>query len=41
MFILTRLDIEAKGTRSIVRKFISKQSEYVYNKEFNDPSEAK
>ncbi len=38
---LKKLDIEAKRTRSIVRKFISKRSEYVYIKEFNDRSEAK
>jgi hypothetical protein len=34
-------DIEAKRTRSIVRKFISKQSEQVYIKEFKYRSEAK
>jgi hypothetical protein len=28
-------DIEAKRTRSIVRKFISKRSEHVFIKEFN------
>ncbi len=33
-------DIEAKRTRSIVRKLISKQSELVYIKEFNYRSEA-
>jgi hypothetical protein len=38
---IKKLDIEAKRTRWIVRKFISKQSEYVYIKEFNDRSEAK
>jgi hypothetical protein len=38
---LKKLDIEAKRTRSIVRKFISKRSEYIYIKEFNDRSEAK
>jgi hypothetical protein len=42
MFIFKKkLDMEAKRTRSIVRKFISKQNEYVYIKEFNDRSEAK
>ena len=34
-------DIEAKRTRSIVRKLISKRSELVYIKEFNYRSEAK
>ncbi len=34
-------DIEAKQTRSIVRKLISKRSELVYIKEFNYRSEAK
>ncbi len=33
-------DIEAKRTRSIVRKFISKRSEHVYIKEFKNRSEA-
>jgi hypothetical protein len=33
-------DIEAKRTPSIVRKFILKQSEHVYIKEFKNPSEA-
>ncbi len=33
-------DIEAKRTRSIVRKLISKRSELVYIKEFNYRSEA-
>ncbi len=33
--------IEAKRTRSIVRKLISKRSELVYIKEFNHRSEAK
>ena len=30
MFILKNLKLEAKRTRSIVRKFISKRSEHVY-----------
>ena len=34
-------DIEAKRTRSIVWKFISKRSEHVYIKEFKYRSEAK
>ncbi len=34
-------NIEAKRTRSIVRKLISKRSELVYIKEFNYQSEAK
>ena len=34
------LDIEAKRTRSIVRKFISKRSEHVYLKELKNRSEA-
>ncbi len=34
-----KLDIEAKRTRSIVRKFILKRSECVYIKEFNERSE--
>jgi hypothetical protein len=38
---LKKLDIEAKRTRLIVRKFISKRSEYVYIIEFNDRSESK
>jgi hypothetical protein len=33
-------DIEAKRTRSIVGKFISKRSEHVYIKEFKKRSEA-
>jgi hypothetical protein len=33
-------DIEAKRTRSIVRKFISKRSEHVYIKDFKNRSEA-
>jgi hypothetical protein len=33
-------DIEAKQTRSVVGKFISKQSEHVYIKEFKKRSEA-
>jgi hypothetical protein len=33
-------DIEAKRTRSIVGKFISKRSEHVYIKEFKNRSEA-
>ncbi len=33
-------DIEAKRTRSIVRKFILKRSEHVYFKEFKNRSEA-
>ncbi len=33
MFILMNLKIEAKRTRSKVRKFISKRSEHVYIKE--------
>jgi hypothetical protein len=33
--------IEAKRTRSIVRKFISKRSEHVYIKELKNRSEAK
>ncbi len=41
MFILKKFGIEAKRTRSIVQKFISKRSEYVYIKEFNGRSEAK
>ncbi len=32
--------IEAKRTRSIVRKFISKRSEHAYIKEFKNRSEA-
>ncbi len=35
------LDIEAKQTRLIVRKFILKQSEHVYLKELKNRSEAK
>jgi hypothetical protein len=35
------LDIEAKRTHSIVRKFISKRSEHVYLKELKNRSEAK
>ncbi len=38
---LKQLDIVAKRTHLIVRKFISKRSEYVSIKEFNDRSEAK
>jgi hypothetical protein len=34
------LDIEAKRTRSIVGKFISKRCEHVYIKEFKNRSEA-
>ncbi len=34
-------DIEAKRTLSIVLKFISKQSDHVFIKEFKYPSEAK
>ena len=33
-------DIEVKRTRSIVRKLISKRSEFVYIKDFNYRSEA-
>jgi hypothetical protein len=33
-------DIEAKRTRSIVGKFISKRSEHVYIKDFKNRSEA-
>jgi hypothetical protein len=33
-------DIEAKRTRSIVGKFISKRSEHVYIEEFKNRSEA-
>ncbi len=33
-----KLNIEAKRTRLIVRKFILKRSEYVYIKEFDDGS---
>ncbi len=35
------LGIKAKRTRSMVRKFISKRSEYVYLKELKNRSEAK
>ncbi len=41
MFILKNLKIEAKRTRSIVKKFISKRSEHVYVKELKNRSEAK
>ncbi len=41
MFILKNLKIEAKQTRSIVLKSISKRSEDVYIKELNNRSEAK
>jgi len=41
MFILKNLKIEAKRTRSVVRKFISKRSEHVYVKELKNRSEAK
>ncbi len=37
---LKNLKIEAKGTRSIVRKFISKRSEHVYINELKNRSEA-
>jgi hypothetical protein len=40
MFILKNLKIEAKRTRSIVQKFISKRSEHVFIKEFKNRSEA-
>ena len=33
--------MEAKRTRSIVRKFISKRSEHAYIKDFKNRSEAK
>jgi len=36
MFILKNLKIEAKRTRSVVRKFISKRSEHVYVKELKN-----
>ncbi len=41
MFILKNLNIEVKRTDSLVRKFISKQSEHVYIKYFKYRSEAK
>ena len=41
MFILKNLNIEAKRTDSLVRKFISKRSENVYIKDFKYRSEAK
>ncbi len=40
MFILKNLNIEAKRTCSLVRKFISKRSEQVYIKEFKYRNEA-
>jgi hypothetical protein len=41
MFILKNLNIEAKRTDSLVRKFISKRNENVYIKDFKYRSEAK
>ena len=41
MFILKNLNIEAKQTDSLVRKFISKRSENVSIKDFKYRSEAK
>ncbi len=41
MFILKNLNIEVIRTDSLVRKFISKQSEHVYIKDFKYQSEAK
>jgi hypothetical protein len=41
MFILNNLNIEVKGTDSLLRKFISKRSEYVYIKDIKYQSEAK
>ena len=41
MFILKNLNIEAKRTDSLVRKFISKRSENVYIKDFKYRSDAK
>jgi hypothetical protein len=41
MFILKTLNIEVKRTDSLVRKFISKQSEHVYIKDIKYRSEAK
>ncbi len=41
MFILKKINIEAKRTDSLVRKFISKRSENVYIKDFKYRSEAK
>ena len=37
---LKKLDIEAKRTRSIVRKFILKRSEHVYINELKNQNEA-
>jgi hypothetical protein len=41
MFLLKKLNIEVIRTDSLVRKFISKQSEHVYIKDFKYRSEAK
>ncbi len=42
MFILKNLKIEAKQTRSIVWKFISKRSEHVYIQNLNiEPKQSK